>query len=530
MELPELIDALSRPEAYPFPVEAVEVRQTHISAVFLVGEYVYKLKKPVAPGFLDFTTLDRRLYFCCEEVRLNRRLAPDVYLSVVPIVETSEGIRIEGVGEIIEWAVKMRRLPDSATLLKLVKSDSVAVGLIESLALRIAAFHHAAESGKRITAFTRFDVVARNFREVFERALPCVGNTVSRSVFDRIHSLAEESLTRLQPLIESRTSRGVARDGHGDLHLDHIYFFPDQPAPGDLVIIDCIEFNEQYRFLDPIADMAFAVMDFAFQGRRDLAEHLAKTYFVAADDAEGLLLLPFYTAYRAAIRGMVEGLLSTEPEVPETERTAAVTRARAHWLLALTELESPGHRPCLLLVTGLPGSGKSTLARTLGERAGFEVIRSDVLRKELAGLPTQEPTPPETRESLYTQATTDRVYAECLRHAEQAIHEGRRALVDATFRAEWERIAFIYAAIECGVPVAILNCEATPETIRLRLESRKGDVSDADWAVHLQVAKGWEEPGETVRRVFHTVSTEGNEEAVLARAIDILRRMGLASD
>ncbi len=167
----------------------------------------------------------------------------------------------------------------------------------------------------------------------------------------------------------------MTRDCHGDLHLDHVYFFPQRPPPDDLVIIDCIEFNERFRFIDPVADLAFPAMDFAFLGRRDLARCFSDAYFNAAGDDEGRALLPLYTAYRATVRGTMEGLLLAEKEVPEAERVPALTRARAHWLLALTELEAPAQKPCLLLVAGLPGTGKSRLAQALADSAGFHVVR-----------------------------------------------------------------------------------------------------------------------------------------------------------
>src|SRR5262249_40147182 len=174
-------------------------------------------------------------------------------------------------------------------------------------------------------------------------------------------------------------------DCHGDLHLDHVYYFPKRMPPDDLVIVDCIEFNERFRFVDPVADMAFPFMDLAFWGRRDLASAFAAAYFQGSGDEEGRALLPLYTGYRATVRGAVEGILQTEKEVPDVERAAALARSRAHWLLALAELEEPDRRPCLVLVAGLPGTGKSVLARGLSQHAGFQVIRSDTVRKEIAG-------------------------------------------------------------------------------------------------------------------------------------------------
>jgi aminoglycoside phosphotransferase family enzyme len=339
MDLPRLLEALSHPGVYPYPVGAVEVRQTHISAVFLAGPYAYKVKKPVNLGFLDFSTAQKRRHFCEEEVRLNRRLAAHVYLGVVPVVQTPNCLQFEGEGEVIDWAVKMQHLPDAATLQERLGRGEVGAPLVESLARRIASFHRQAEANERIAAFGRFEAVARTVRDVFAQAGPQVGSTVSEDVFARVKALAEEALGRLQPLIEGRAAQGRPRDCHGDLHLDHVYYFPDQKPPAELVIIDCIEFNERFRFIDPVADMAFVIMDLAFHGRRDLARTFADAYFAAAGDGEGRPLLPLYTAYRATVRGMVEGLKLAEKEVPQAERDAALERARAHWLLALTLLE-----------------------------------------------------------------------------------------------------------------------------------------------------------------------------------------------
>jgi aminoglycoside phosphotransferase family enzyme/predicted kinase len=436
-------------------------------------------------------------------------------------------VQIEGEGEVVEWAVKMQRLPDEATLQEHLRRGAVGVELIESLARRITSFHRGAEANERIAQFGRFDAVARTVLDVFARAAPRVGNTVSEAVFGRVQALAEDALGRLYPLIEARAARGVPRDCHGDLHLDHVYYFPDRAPPADLVIIDCIEFSERLRFIDPVADMAFVVMDLAFHGRRDLARTFAEAYFRASGDQEGRALLPQSAAYRATVRGMVEGFELAEKEVPEAERAAALIRARAHWLLALSELEEPGRKPCLLLVAGLPGTGKSRLAQGLAERAGFSVLRSDALRKELAGLPSQEQTPPPLRELLYSAAWSARAYAECLDRAGRLLFEGRRVLVDATFREENKRETFLQAAVQWGVPFGILLCQAEPETVRRRLEARHADASDADWSVYLRLAASWERMGELAGQTLHTISTEGNPEQALSQALEALRQLGL---
>jgi hypothetical protein len=522
MDLPALIDALSRPEAYPFPVDAVEVVQTHISVVFLAGPYAYKVKKPVRFDFLDFSTLEKRHHFCQEEVRLNRRLAAEVYLGVVPIVPAAAGLRFEGEGEPVEWAVKMQRLPRGITLHERLQSGDVPVALVEALARKIAVFHRDHPAPADMQHLAGFDAVAQNLHEIFAESLAQAGSTVHATVFERLRARFGEVLVRLGPLLDARAGRGLTRDTHGDMHLDHVCLFPGRP-PEDLVIIDCIEFNERFRYTDPVADVAFPAMDLAFHGRRDLARAFTDAYFRASGDDEGRALLPYYTAYRAAVRGAVEGMKLVEPEVPAAERAATLQSSRGHWLLALAELEEPGRRPCLILVGGLQGTGKSTLAAALAEQAGLERVRTDEVRKALAGAP------PDTRLSpeYYTPEWTDRTYAACLRRAEERLFEGGRIVVDATFREERQRRLFLDAAVRWGVPCPWLLCRAESGTIRERLARRHGDVSDADWNVYLDAAAKWQGPGAGTARALRVISTQGTPEDALRQALDVLREEGL---
>lgn len=533
MELVPLIEALSHPAAYArisatgAHVDAVEVRQTHISAVFLAGPYVYKVKKPLSLQFLDYSTLERRRFYCEEEVRLNRRLAPTCYLGIVPITRRGGGVEVEGEGDVVEWAVKMVRLPAEATLREWLRRGQLSVERVEEFARRLAAFHARAEHGSAIAACGRFEMVAGNARENFEQASRHVGTTVSRTVFDRLRDLTESILVDLKPLIEQRAARGVPRDGHGDLRLDHIYLFPDRTPPGDFEIIDCIEFNERFRHADPAADLAFTVMDLTRLDRRDVARVLANAYFRAADDPEGPALLPFYTAYRAAVRAKVEGMKQAETEVPEAEQAEARQSAQAHWLVALGALEAPARRPCLVLVAGLPGTGKTTLSRTLAGQAGLRVIRSDLVRKELAGLEPELSAAAPFGEGLYAPARTEAVYAECRRRAEAILSEGGRVLVDASFSTEANRRRFLDLARQWGAPVRFLFCHADPTVVRRRLEGRRGDASDAGWSIYVQAAEHWEPPGEETLRAAATIATDHDRPSPLTRSLEILSADGL---
>jgi aminoglycoside phosphotransferase family enzyme/predicted kinase len=527
MELPELIRALSDPAAYPFPAGAIEVRQTHISVVFLAGEVVYKIKKPVNLGFLDFSTLERRHHFCDQEVRLNRRLAGDVYLDVVPITKTGDGLRIEGHGEPIEWAVKMQRLADADTLEHRLLHGEITAEFMQSLAQKIATFHTAAARGDEVSRYGRFEVVAANARENFEQSAGGVGVIVSPQVFDRLRALTEAALAAHHDLIEARAARGVPCDTHGDLRLDHVYLRDGRQPPDDVVVIDCIEFNERFRFADPVADVAFLVMGLDFIGRRDLAAAFAEAWFRTSADDEGRALLPFYTAYRAAVRGKVEAIKLSEREVSEADRAAAMTMTHGYWLLALGELESPSRRPCLVMIGGLPGTGKSTLAADLADRAGFTVIRSDVVRKELAGPLATQQQPSAFGGGIYTLDWTLRTYAECLRRAEALLFEGQRVIVDASFRCERERLQFLAAAHRWGVQGLFLICQTDPEVARHRLADRRGDASDADWSIYERAAEQWEEPGRQSSAVWHPVNAGADPRGTLEHALGVLRQAGL---
>jgi aminoglycoside phosphotransferase family enzyme/predicted kinase len=527
MELARLIAALSDPSAYRHPVDAVAIRQTHISVVFLAGPYAYKIKKPLVLGFLDYGTLERRHHFCELEVRLNRRLAPTVYRGVVPVTEDGSRVAIGGTGAVVEWAVQMERLPDAATFREQLRRGRIGGAEVAALARRIAAFHAGAETGPAIADCGRFAVVAQNARANFTESAAHVGTTVSQAVFLRLQELMERTLAALEPVLEARAQRGLPRDGHGDLRLDHVYWFPDRQPPEDLLIVDGIEFNTRLRYADPVADMAFLAMDLAFHGRRDLAGTFSEAYFQAAGDAEGRALLPFYTAYRAAVRGKVKGIQYSEPETPVAERAVVLERARALWLRALGELEEPSGRPCLVLVGGLPGAGKSTLARGLAQRAGFTVIRSDLVRKELAqraGLRMESAAP---QAGLYTPEWTERTYAECLRRAEAMLFEGGRVLVDATFRQDARRHLFLAAAARWGVPGLLLLCRAESAVVQARLENRQGDASDADWSTYRQAAAEWEQPGPLTRQAVREIDTGPGREQPLSRALDAIRDLDL---
>ena len=530
----EFMQSLAREWAFPSEVDSVTVRQTHISTVFLAGALAYKIKKPVTLPFLDFSTVKRRRFFCLEEVRINREWAPDVYLGVVPVTREADGFRFEGKGPIVDWAVKMRRLPESANLRsRLNQGQLVPVHLVRT-AERIAALHRAAECCVGDQAVQAEAEFRRRLRENWEFAHTLPAQVIEPQVLQRLESLSDEWLSRLDETLRRRARLGHIRELHGDLRLEHVYLFADREPPQDVLILDGIEFEPALRLIDTVADVAFLMMELSFAGRRDLARDFANCYFAQTHDEGGQSLLPLLVAYRSAVRGKVAAILGHEPEIPPIDQDKALARSQAHWLLCLSELESPDRRPALVLVSGLPGTGKSTLARDLAETAHFdEVLRSDVIRKELEPCPREGEAPAEPNSravgDLYSDAHNERTYDECRFRARQCLLTGGRVLVDATFHRESIRRRFLQLALDCGARCVWLDCVAPAVVVQRRLEARRGDASDADWAVYQQLREHWEEPSELSARNHAVVESGGLAADALEVARNVLRAQGLSS-
>lgn len=575
----ELIADLSRPGAFdalpqaaapdaagtgvparPVVPPSVDIRQTHISLVFLAGPLAVKLKKPVDLGFLDFRSPAARRHFCLAEVRLNRRLAPDVYLGIAPVVRGPDGRAVMGalqpvdqppdgapasgqpprntvanqddtapgsdpVGRaIVDWAVVMRRLPAGASLAeRLADGPAISDEWWGRLGARLAAFHAGARRGPDVSASGSVAVVAGNARENFAQTRAHVGITVSGRLHAALAARTEEVLAELGPLIGRRAAAGVPCDGHGDLRTDHVYLSEGRPAPLDIEVIDCVEFAERFRHADPVADVAFLDMDLRRVGRAREAELLEDAYFAAAGDAEGRALLPFYSAYRALVRAKVEGITASEPEVPRAQRQASVEAARRYWLQAAAGLLRPAERPVLVCTAGLPGTGKSTLACALAGRAGLTWIRSDEVRKRIAGLDPGQPVPEGRRDDLYSAEHTARTYEACRREAADVLADGGRVIVDANFRRAGLRRPFTVTARSSGVPVVWLECRIPAAGARERLARRTGDVSDADAATYDVLAAEWE-PVATDEGIVVVLDTGATAEAVADAAVAALRR------
>ncbi len=490
---PALITGLCDPRAYPQRPPKVEVVQTHISCVFLAGDAVYKVKKPVRFSFLDFSTLERRRHFCDEEVRLNRRLAPAVYRGVVPIVHTPDGYRVGASGTAVEYAVQMERLPPERLLRAVVERGEVDDALLERIAAKIAAFHADPSTRPETTESARPEEIARTLRETFDglatsRDTPDAGApnaagdaaSVDAATVADLRLLAAAALARIAPVLRRRRDAGRVREGHGDLRADHIC------CTDALPIIDCVEFSARLRTCDVASEVAFLASELDFLDAPTLADALVAAYVRASGDAELPTVLPFFRAYRAAVRALVATLTAAEAEVEATQRAQQRADARRYVALA-TRRAWQAQGPVLVVVMGLSGSGKSRLATALGEATGFVGLRSDVVRKQLAGLaPLARPTTRAALARLYSPVHSAAVYGALVADAARALAAGRSVVLDATFQRRADRDRVRALAAGAGVPLFWIECRAATATIhdRLRARAARGDdASDATVAI-----------------------------------------------
>ena len=325
----QVVEALMKPEAYDEEVGQIELIQTHISFVFLTRNFVYKVKKAVDLGFLDFTTLEKRRFFCEKELELNRRLCGDMYLEVVPI-NKSNIIKIKGEGETVEYAVKMKKMPQEKMMNKLLEENKVNSKLIDRIAKIIAEFHSKAETNKKISEFGSLAIIKTNWNENFEQTREFVGKTISIKNFELIRERIGDFMRRNVSFFEKRVAEGRVRDCHGDIHSGNI-FVTDQ-----IYIFDAIEFNERFRYSDVASDIAFLAMDLDFKERADLSSFFVKRYIKYSGDQELMELLPFYKCYRAYVRGKVISFKLKDLNVDSEEKRAAMKEAKAYFKLAST--------------------------------------------------------------------------------------------------------------------------------------------------------------------------------------------------
>ena len=469
-----LIAALLQPDRYPHPVTTVEHLQTHISHVLLAGDYAYKIKKSLNLGFLDFTSLARRKYYCEQELRLNSRLAPDLYLDCVPIGGSVSQPVLGATREIIEYAVRMRRFPQEALLNQMLAAGRLENRHMDTLARRLATFHHTIAADPT-ASFGTPERVRGPMLDDFTHARPLLTDPSDLDILAAVERWTLATTQRLWPRLAERKAGGWIRECHGDLHLGNLVLTDTD----QITIFDCIEFNDDLRWIDVINDLAFLLMDLRFHGAGGFAQRLLNTYLEYGGDFAGVALLSYYQVYRAMVRVKINAIqASQDHHTPEPDRAAARARCRDYLRLALALAQEP--TPFLLITHGVSGSGKSRRTGQLLEIfPGAIRLRSDVERKRLFGLGPLDDSSSTLGGGLYTPDVSARTYQRLYDLADGLLAASHQVLVDATFMKRAHRQPFRDLAARHGVPFILLDCIADPETLRARVTVRRARGDDA---------------------------------------------------
>jgi aminoglycoside phosphotransferase family enzyme/predicted kinase len=516
-----LIEGLLDPHAYPHPVDGIRRLETHISHILLAGGFAYKIKKPLNLGFLDYSQLARRLHFCLEELRLNSRTAPEIYLDVVGVGGSLEAPRIVSLDTpgSMEYAVRMRRFPEGALLSERLQGGLWDSALVDTLAEEIAAFHQAAAVARRESSWGTPEQVIRPVRDNFK---VLASRRQGAAGLQRVVDWAGETSQRLFDTFTQRREMERVRECHGDLHLGNIVMWEGSPC-----LFDGIEFNEGLRWIDVINDIAFLMMDLEERQRSQDAWRLINRYLEFTGDYAGMAVLDYYRAYRATVRAKVAAIRLGQDDLRADEREDTEKELQAYLSLAESYTRPP--RPCLLLTSGLSGSGKTWVSQLLLQTMGMIRLRSDVERKRLFGLGPLEDSRSAVDAGIYTEEATRHTYENLRERAATVLETGHPVIVDATFLSRTRRAEFLELAEQAGVPALVIRCEADNATLRRRISGRQAageDASEAGLAVLERQLDRWEEPDEYERRLTLTLDTRSTPDTE-ALAGQVRERLGI---
>ncbi|MGB0911072.1 MAG: AAA family ATPase [Nitrospirales bacterium] len=477
--LPLLISSLQNPSLYTHDIQHFELIETHISWVLLTGPYAYKIKKPVNLGFLDFSRLEQRRIFCEEELRLNRRLAPTFYLALVTISGSAEAPRLDGTGEPLEYAVKMKQFPQEALLSHCIQQGHITSTHIDELAKSLATFHAQCAIAEPSSEFGSPDLVRQIVLDNFQLLPAEAHKLISKPQIDQLSQWATAEHRRCVKYFEKRKAEGFIRECHGDLHLGNIALVDDE-----IVIFDCIEFSKRFRWIDVMSEVAFVVMDLIDRSAPALGWRLLNGYLEQTGDYEGLHLLPYYMSYRAMVRAKVTGIRLAQTGAEDSEHGDLTEELNKYLELAASFTKPPN--PMLIITHGLSGSGKTTVSQTLLESFGAIRIRSDIERKRLLGLSQEGRTEKQNLPLVYSKDSTEATYAHLDALARTILKSAFSVIVDATFLKQSYRDIFATLAQDLHLPFVILDIRAPVATLRKRVEDRLSvgqDASEADISV-----------------------------------------------
>jgi aminoglycoside phosphotransferase family enzyme/predicted kinase len=470
--LPDLIQQMLQPSFYPHEVtEPIELIQTHVSYVLLTGDYAYKLKKPVNFGFLDFSSLEKRHHFCQEELRLNQRGASQLYLEILPITVEGEKYHFPETAETgkpVEYVLKMRQFPQESLFSQLFERGDLNQTHMEELGRVVAEYHKYSQTNDYIRSFGEIPKVRASINENYAQTLKYIGGPQTEAQFNQTKEYTDNFFVQYPELFAHRIANDLIRECHGDLHLRNIALWNDK-----IMLFDCIEFNEPFRFVDVMYDVAFAVMDLEARQRQDLGNVFLNTYVEQTGDWEGLQVLPLYLSRQAYVRAKVTSFLLDDPNISVTAKAAAQTTAAEYYQQAWNYTKPKQGQ--LILMSGLSGSGKSTTAKYIAQKLGAIHLRSDAVRKHLAGIPLLE----RGGKEIYTEEMTQKTYTRLLSWGILLASQGWSVILDAKYDRQQFRTEAIAIAQQQQLPLQVIHCTAPIEVLQQRLSDRTGDIADA---------------------------------------------------
>lgn len=489
-----LFDNLKIPKFYGPHVKSVQLLQTHISYVALTGTYAYKVKKPVNFGFLDFSTLDKRKFYCEEELRLNKRLCPDMYLDVLPITQKDGTLELNGDGTIVEYALKMKEFPQEDIMANMLQQGKINEDTIDHLCTILVDFYNAQAPSEEIIKFGEAQAVKQNIDENFDQTKPMINITVPKETYWYIREASTKFFERERKVFGRRMKEGRIYDCHGDLHSGNIVVTRDK-----IHIFDCIEFNDRFRFCDVASDIGFLAMDLDVLNYPYLSSYLVQQYVEKSGDTSISSVLNFYKSYRAFVRGKVHGFQLNDPHIDLEKKNSIIETAKkyfdlSHYYAALFSHDLQKTKPLMFLVSGLSGTGKSTIARKIAVDYHAMQINTDVVRKELAGIDQFERHHDQFNTGLYDPKNVDDTYEKVMERAAMFLKKRENVVLDATFQKKKYRDMAHHVAAKCHAHLLMIQCVCPDVIVKKHLEDRvkKKSVSDGRWEIYLQQKQTFE--------------------------------------
>jgi len=512
---PAWMKTMSDPASYPHPVDNVTMIQTHISWIFLAGDRVYKIKKPVDFGFLNFITLENRHHFCLEELRLNRRLCEEIYLDVWPVTEDNGQIRINGTGAPIEWAVVMQRMPEKGMMVYLLSKNMIGNTEIDAVVNRLVPFYKKAAAGQETKKFGTIDIISQNTEENFDQTSVFVGNLIEESTYNHICNYTRSFINNNKTLFLSRMEQDFIREGHGDLYSANICFDKINNA---VYVFDCIEFNKRFRCGDIASDVAFLAMDLDYHGLPTLSNYFVRSFSDQIGDAQLLELMDFYKCYRAYVRGKIGCFTWASDGIDMETKESAGRQASKYFRLALNYAGGIS-APDLYVFFGLSGTGKSTVASAWAKDHQLPLYNSDRVRKEsVAGIPSEEHHWEPFDQGIYSREHTLKTYRALACLAGKHLMQGESVILDATYRDKEERLRLLDLAGESKANIHFILCICPEHEIKGRLTRRaqtETEVSDGRWEIYLKQKEQFTPTDDLDRDNLIVLSTDRSIQEIL---------------